>query len=545
MDMLTKVNHLLLVLTILNAISYGKADVGFVVMTNNIDDTTVEVCSEYNPDFAPYPEELVPSTSGSHVVDIYPINGCDQPEKTEQYQGKVVIVKRQKNCTFSQRALIVQKSHGKGVIVVSETGLLTPAASNQSEYDQFNITVSLISEESHDKLKVMIQKYGDSDVFIRFYSLEMPLWNFNEIIMWTLAVVTCAIGAWSQGSAYFRGLSRRRTVLNDADDQNDGRSTAGNRKKSGEEITVLHAVIFLVMCSGSLLLMYFFYQYMVYVIIVIFCIASCFATYDFFAELLRKLACYTRYRIPANNLPILRSRPPILSIVLLLCSAGVAVFWAVQRNEPYAWILQDFLGFMFCVNMIKQIRLPSFKISSLLLVLFFVYDVFFVFITPLFTKNKESIMVNIATGGGKSDEQIPMLFKLPRLGYSPYQKCAASGYSLLGYGDVILPGLHVGFCAVWDIKISNTVRRHPYFISGIIGYGVGLILTFVGMYFMARGQPALLYLTPCCLLSTLLVALKRKELASMWRGKYLKNETGSAVDEEERGSFLNDANESP
>lgn len=38
--------------------------------------------------------------------------------------------------------------------------------------------------------------------------------------------------------------------------------------------------------------------------------------------------------------------------------------------------------------MIRQVRLPSLKICTLLLVLLFFYDIFFVFVTPLFTKVK-------------------------------------------------------------------------------------------------------------------------------------------------------------
>ena len=36
--------------------------------------------------------------------------------------------------------------------------------------------------------------------------------------------------------------------------------------------------------------------------------------------------------------------------------------------------------------MLKTLRLPSFKICTILLSILFFYDIFFVFITPLFTK---------------------------------------------------------------------------------------------------------------------------------------------------------------
>ena len=38
------------------------------------------------------------------------------------------------------------------------------------------------------------------------------------------------------------------------------------------------------------------------------------------------------------------------------------------------------------------------KICSLLLVLLLIYDVFFVFITPLFSAGHNSVMVDVATG---------------------------------------------------------------------------------------------------------------------------------------------------
>lgn len=43
--------------------------------------------------------------------------------------------------------------------------------------------------------------------------------------------------------------------------------------------------------------------------------------------------------------------------------------------------------------------------------------------------------------GDKSDgEGIPMLLKVPRL-YDPW-----GGYSIIGFGDILLPGLLVSFC---------------------------------------------------------------------------------------------------
>lgn len=49
-------------------------------------------------------------------------------------------------------------------------------------------------------------------------------------------------------------------------------------------------------------------------------------------------------------------------------------------------------------------------------------------------------------------------------------------------------------------------------------YGIGLLITFVALAVMQMGQPALLYLVPCTLLTSLTVALWRRELPQFWTG---------------------------
>ncbi|GCB82395.1 hypothetical protein scyTo_0023219, partial [Scyliorhinus torazame] len=52
----------------------------------------------------------------------------------------------------------------------------------------------------------------------------------------------------------------------------------------------------------------------------------------------------------------------------------------------WVWILHDCLGVAFCLNFMKTLKMPHFKSCVILLVLLLIYDVFFVFISPFFTK---------------------------------------------------------------------------------------------------------------------------------------------------------------
>ena len=75
-----------------------------------------------------------------------------------------------------------------------------------------------------------------------------------------------------------------------------------------------------------------------------------------------------------------------------------------------------------------------------------------------------------------------------------------SGYSLLGFGDVLLPGLVVAFCHRFDLQLHPThasrIRRNLFFIAALASYTVGLVLTFIALSVSSAAQPALLYLSP-------------------------------------------------
>ena len=68
------------------------------------------------------------------------------------------------------------------------------------------------------------------------------------------------------------------------------------------------------------------------------------------------------------------------------CRIYLASLSGMQMGSSNSNTYVYLIAFCFSVNMIRQVRLPSLKICTLLLVLLFFYDIFFVFITPLFTK---------------------------------------------------------------------------------------------------------------------------------------------------------------
>ena len=93
-------------------------------------------------------------------------------------------------------------------------------------------------------------------------------------------------------------------------------------------------------------------------------------------------------------------------------------------------------------------------------------------------------------------------------------------FSLLGLGDIVIPGLFVALLLRFDAvrnKISAVNADHasfskPFFTVNLICYALGLVATVGVMYFFNAAQPALLYLVPACLGGSLAVGVNRGEL---------------------------------
>lgn len=163
----------------------------------------------------------------------------------------------------------------------------------------------------------------------------------------------------------------------------------------------------------------------------------------------------------------------------------------------------------------------NFKNGILLLTLLFFYDIFFVFGTD--------VMLTVAKG-----IDAPIKLKFPKdYSVDPPQ------YSILGLGDIVIPGIFVSLCLRFDFlksldisKVQSLVKREEkgedvrlmdylvkqalgckkhYFASVLVGYLIAIVCTIVVMLVFDHGQPALLYLVPGCILTVLGTAVSKGE----------------------------------
>lgn len=227
----------------------------------------------------------------------------------------------------------------------------------------------------------------------------------------------------------------------------------------------------------------------------------------------------------------------LMSVTISIC---VVCVWVLTGH----WALMDFMGMGLCVAFIAFVRLPSLKVSTLLLTGLLLYDVFWVFFSQyVFSAN---VMVKVATRpaenpmgivakklslggvGGSVARNAPHL-SLP--GKLVFPSSHSTGhFSMLGLGDIVMPGLLLCFVMRYDaykkaqhakmaeagIPLPSNWTRISYFHCSLFGYFLGLLTATISSEVFKAAQPALLYLVPFTLLPLFAMAYLKGDLRSMW-----------------------------
>ena len=206
--------------------------------------------------------------------------------------------------------------------------------------------------------------------------------------------------------------------------------------------------------------------------------------------------------VPAPLAKRLDLDPPTLPldglVALAVGLSCAAAYWAPGIGMEDKFLVSNFLAWALGMTSLAAISLGSFQTGALLLLGLFCYDIFWVFGTD--------VMMTVAT---KVEAPIKFLFTAP-----PSDVPRSYPFSVLGLGDVVIPGLFVSFMATLDRELKP--KNVSYFQAGTAAYAVGLGLCFVVNEITHAGQPALLYLDPACVGTALACAKANGQLDEVW-----------------------------
>lgn len=330
------------------------------------------------------------------------------------------------------------------------------------------------------------------------------------------------------------------------------------------ELQIVHVVVFVMVASAALFIILFLRLYtvarMLYTIAGSIALAKI-GLLPLFRRLARKIG------LQAFEAPMCKrcvrcgyDKLTWLDLLSLVSGFSVGITWlrfgfSNIDAEIYFfyWITQDIMGISICIKALKNIQLNKIQVATVLLVIVFVYDILFVFITPFIFK-EESITMAVAMNGSApvdpdfcekypfdnkcryGDDQMPMLLRLPRI--NDYR----GGMSSLRLVDMLLPGLLLSFAARLDVSTrfstfmeaymregpglhhhQQSSTKHKQYFGGnfiwlTIAYSGGLLVAYIITYLIKIRQPALLYVVPSCLGTIFILGWKRGNTSMLWTG---------------------------
>ncbi|OEL37907.1 Signal peptide peptidase-like 4 [Dichanthelium oligosanthes] len=471
--------------------------------------------------FGPKIESKEKHANRTRLLLADPSDCCTAP--AQKVAGDILLVERGK-CKFTTKAKVAESAGASAIIIINDKHELYKMVCERNETDlDIGIPAVLLPKDAGFSLQNLL---SSGEVLVQLYSPDRPLVDTAEVFLWLMAVGTILCASyWSAWSAREADIEQEKLLK-------DGHEIPPNFEAGGSsgmvDINMVSAILFVVIASCFLIMLYkLMSHWFVELLVVIFCIGGVEGLQTCLVAL---LSMSSRFKPAAESFVKVPFFGAVSYLTLAVCPICIvfAVLWGVYRRLPYAWIGQDILGITLIVTVIQIVRIPNLKVGSALLSCAFLYDIFWVFISKMLFH--ESVMIVVARGDKTDEDGVPMLLKIPRM-FDPW-----GGYSIIGFGDILLPGLLIAFALRYDWAAKKTLQS-GYFLWSMVAYGSGgwyavllmalikvflndslsLLITYVALNLMdGHGQPALLYIVPFTVGTFLALGMKRGELRNLW-----------------------------
>uniref|UniRef100_A0A0N5CB89 Signal peptide peptidase n=1 Tax=Strongyloides papillosus TaxID=174720 RepID=A0A0N5CB89_STREA len=406
---------------------------------------------------------------------------------------------------------------------------------------------------------------NDSDLRFQFYRPKDSKFEYAEIFIFLIALIAITLGSkLGVYNASKRDVKKVTlpTTTPDYDlsvtskcTENNSISTSSinvdnETKVPSRAVTSFCILIQISFLAGILILTYFFRNEMMVVFYIAVIIVGTFSIGTLFQTLSLIMFKKDLFKVSINDISeniinrkfdigIFKEKIGFFGIIGYSLGLIITIAWYCIRDNPYSFLLLNFINLSISINLISLLEAYRFIWIIVVMIGLLFYDFFMVFVTPYITPDGCSMMIKAATGKDcQSPEQkakmahdeweplpsqeqnfmhtsiAPMVFLFPRMADSMLSCLDLSieleyRPTILGMGDVVIPGIAVAFAHHADKFLFK--QKTYYGLFSIIGYAIGLITTMFALEYMQMAQPALIYLVPFTLLSILIPALIRKE----------------------------------
>ncbi len=268
------------------------------------------------------------------------------------------------------------------------------------------------------------------------------------------------------------------------------------------DLTCCQVVIFVGVASLVLVLAFFFTETLLKVFTVGMCVSgmTLFGMYMFQTLQLAFSGC-PQIRSGFILRRVLRGSITLGEIVCHAAAVALMLGWLITRN----WVLNNIIGVFFVFCFLRAIKISSLIVSTIMLGLLFLYDIFWVFYSDrVFGGN---VMVTVAT-----QFDLPIKLLMPHLAPLPTSQCM-----LIGLGDLVIPGLVIAYA----YRLGERLQTYAYYATSLAAYILAIVLCDIMLVVYEQAQPALLYISPSLLIFISITALARKEIRKVWSGSAL------------------------
>ncbi|XP_057511225.1 signal peptide peptidase-like 4 isoform X1 [Actinidia eriantha] len=467
-----------------------------------IDDKEVSEIVGVGARFGPTLESKEKHANQTILALADPPDCCSEPKN--KLTGEVLLVYRG-NCSFTAKANVAEAAGASAILIINNCAELFKMVCEANETDvDIGIPAVMLPQDAGVSLEESL--LNNSSVSVQLYSPKRPSVDVAEVFLWLMAVGTILCASyWSAWSAREAAIEQDK-LLKDASDDFLSNEASGSSRVV--DISTTSAILFVLIASCFLVMLYKLMSlWFIKGLVVLFAIGGAEGLQTCLVALLSSFRWFQHAAESFVKVPLVGAVSYLMLAVSPFCIA-FAVVWAVFRRVSFAWIGQDILGIALIITVLQIIRVPNLKVGTVLLSCAFLYDIFWVFVSKWWFH--ESVMIVVARGDKSGEDGIPMLLKIPRM-FDPW-----GGYSIIGFGDIILPGLIVAFSLRYD-WLSKKNLRAGYFLWAMTAYGLGLLITYVALNLMdGHGQPALLYIVPFTLGTFLTLGRQRGDLKNLW-----------------------------